>query len=250
VLLLLGNRKGAKQATMASTTSASPQQQQQQDPEKVAMLVSMGFEFSAAATALDLCGGHLEQAANHLLMGGGQMSEDDTGATVGAAASTTAVSSHPRGGENNHAVLLVSAPISQYSVDNGRSACTCIALYAAQEFLKQQQRRQLTTCIKKLTAEFLQNAILQGVAIYNAMRNVDPTVEHKSAEEVLQTASTTAAPSATPNPFASLCMPDTIQQGMLSRSADDHPQSLYGLLAASQDATEWTCVLVTKTPGE
>jgi hypothetical protein len=243
--LWLGNqRKEQRKARMASTTQ---QQQTNADPEKVAMLVAMGFESRGAAAALDLCGGHLEQAANHLLLGGGG-GEENTAPMVVPSHSTTDSGYGERGGESSN-IRLVNAPISQYSVDNGRSACTCIALYVAQEFLNQQQQQQ-KAC--RITAEFLQNAILQGVQAYNAMRSVDPTVEHKSAEEVLQKAAATGTTSTSTNPFSSLCMPDTIQQGMLSRSSDDddhHPQSLHGLLAASQDATEWTCVLITKTPG-
>jgi hypothetical protein len=220
----------------------------QQDPEKVGVLVAMGFEASSAASALSLCEGHLEQAANHLLIGGttGPSDNDNTAAASAVAfASGAGEIGGVGGGEDD--IRLVNAPISQYSVDNGRSACTCIALYAAQDFLKQHQQQASI-----VTAEFLQNAILQGVEIYNDTRSVDPTVEHKSAEEVLQTT----------RAYSSLRMPDSIQQGMLlSRNSissvasskvndDHHPQSLQGLLKASQDATEWTCVLITKTPGE
>lgn len=218
--------------------------------EKISMLVAMGFEESAAASALDRCGGHLEQAANHLLGGGGG-SSDASGAPPAAAAAppsshatATATSSGGGGGgggggssslsSQDDAVVMVNAPISQYSVDNGRSACTCIALSAAQDFLSRIRTSSSASSI--VTSEFLQTAILQGVEKYNAMRLVDPTVEHKSAEEVLQSGA-----------FPSLST-GTIQQGMLSRTSSEHPQSLQGLLATSQDPNEWTCVLITKTP--
>ena len=185
-----------------------------QQEEALGMLTAMGFPDDQARAALRECGGNLENAANLLLSGGG-----------GSAAGTTTSSS------NDTNTAMIHGALHQYNVDNGKSACTCIALTAAEQFLKQQQQQQ-----PAVDAKFLQNAVLQGVEKYNAlMAGGSSSTEHLSAEEVLQTGA-----------FPSLQLDaGGVMQGMLSPR--NGPLSLQALLSASQ-MSQWTCVLIIKPP--
>jgi hypothetical protein len=91
--------------------------------DAIQMITAMGFDVAQAQQALQASNGNVEHAVNFLLMGGGGTSESASSGGGGAASD---------GGVSK---LIVGA-ISQYSVDNGRSACTCIALTAATKFLR------------------------------------------------------------------------------------------------------------------
>ncbi len=148
--------------------------------EDVAQLTSMGFPEKDARNALLGTGGNLEMAINGLLsgnnFGGGGRAADDPFA-----------SSHDGTSSNNDANSLVRGSTSQYTYgSDGRSACTCIALTAADLVAN-----ATTADGSVLTTEFLDRAIQQGVARYTILRSAlassgSSSVEHLSADEVLQ----------------------------------------------------------------
>ena len=209
-----------------------------QDEKAQSMLVSMGFAADQAAAALRECGGNLEHAANLLLSGNAPAAAAAAAANTASAATSTPI--------------MIHGALHQYNVDNGKSACTCIALTAAQLFL--QQAAVGTTAVD---ATFLQNAVLQGVETYHAVMRwhdntnnnnnntnngttvvaaAPPPGEHLSAEEVLQTGT-----------FPSLQLDAAgVVQGLLS--PPHGPLSLHVLLSASQLPSTWTAVLIIKPP--
>ncbi|CAB9503769.1 expressed unknown protein [Seminavis robusta] len=196
--------------------------------QNVSMLMEMGFESSRAEEALRVCDGNMERAVEFLFSGG----------TSGGAA--TMASSTGGGGVGSSEDVVAS--LSQYSVDNGRSACTCIALTAARNFLQNPSAA--------IQAQFLVDAIQQGVSNYQQLCNNNSSggVEHKSAEEVLQA----AASSTNTNPFAQLKMTaGGIRQGILSNTNTRSDMGLYTLLSACRQeapSDAWLAVLITKTP--
>jgi len=178
--------------------------------EAISQLTAMGFEADQVEEALTVTNGNMDQAVNFLLGGG-----------------TTAAAAVPS--ESS----LVLCDTSQYSVENGRSACTCIALMGAALFLASQE--------KTVTKELLQNMIQQGVAAYQRLPS-SGEVEHLSAEEVLQQDIV--------EEFKSFSLLEGgVRQGILSGQAD-HPLGLRALLQACQtdNNNQWMAVLITKPP--
>jgi hypothetical protein len=189
----------------------------------IQMITAMGFDAAQAQQALQASNGNVEHAVNFLLMGGGTSDSASSGATASAAT-------------DGGASKLVVGAISQYSVDHGRSACTCIALTAATKFLQNPSE-------DNLTADSLQSMIIQGVKHYEQLSNNTPSssVEHLSAEEVLQQ----AAPQ-----FPLQMLPGGIRQGILSPDPH-HPLGLSNLLHTirqEQPPSKWMALLMTKTP--
>jgi len=154
------------------------------------MLIALGFSQSQANEALDTCNGNVEAAANYLL-------------------SNNSVA------EDKGEIQTLHAPLSQYSVDSGRSACTCMALYAAQEYLQN----------PIMTAERIEECIRQGSKIY---RTLQTTVEHTAVDDVISA-------------FPSLQIRST-HQDMLHR---DRNMGLMGVLSRIQGPA---CCIVTKPP--
>ena len=191
--------------------------------EAMSQLIAMGFDANQARESLNAHNGNLEFAVNHLLMGaGGGYSNHDPPVSY--------VQFHSSSSGDNASTVV--GPISQYSIDNGRSACTCIALTAASMFF--------TTL--DVTPDLLHNMILQGIQTYEQISNHDATVEHLSAEEVLQSHSSLF-------PLKSL----GVRQGMLTNDdQSNHPLSLLVLLQSIEkerpDHDSWLVVLMTKTP--
>jgi UBA/TS-N domain len=200
------------------------------DANNISMLMEMGFDAAKAKEALGVCDGNVERAIEFLISGG-----------RADAPSSSSISSTLSGPHQD-----IVAALSQYSMDDGRSACTCIALNAAQNFL-------LNPSPTTLQPEFMEVAIHQGISIYNELQqsvlSVSNGVEHMSAEDVLK-----AASSAGTNPFANIQLTSGgIRQGILSKSnSADNEMGLYALLTAChrdeppKDA--WLAVLITKTP--
>ena len=190
----------------------------------IAQLVGMGFPSDQARQALEVSGGDVEAAVNYIF--GGGSSSIHSSAMVDAAEPppcATSASAMTDGG-------MVRCQRSQYSVDNGRSACTCIALAAASKFLLSHN----------ITTEFLEEMITQGVSIYHRLSASSP-VEHMSVEEILQQEISSEF-----FPLSSI----GIWQGVLS---DDlhHPMGLRALMhviRAEQPRDQWMIVVVTKTP--
>jgi hypothetical protein len=185
------------------------------------MLVGMGFDPEAASQALGECGGNLEQAANLLLTGGGGSST--------AIYNNSNDGAGPGGVRDSTEVRMIHCPLSQYSMANGRSACTCIALTAAERFLRQAAQGDCT-----VTPAFLQEAIVSGVQTYSNLNSAQSqSMEHMAAEDVLRTGA-----------FGLALDGGTVQQGMLTVEG----LNLRALLPAGQSPTNWTCALVTKPP--
>lgn len=174
--------------------------------DSAANLIAMGFEADKVEQALTICAGNTERAVE-LLLGGGPL-------VVDPGASTMA---------NPGATSFIQADISQYSVDSGRSACTCIALTGATMHLREPE----------VSREMLRNMVLQGVSAYQQMSRA---VEHMSAEEVLNQQS----------PHFPLQILGGVRQGILSNDTD-HPMGLKLLLQACQGEGAQV-VLITKTP--
>jgi hypothetical protein len=189
--------------------------------DAVAMLTAMGFEASQATEALTICGGNIEQAANYLLTGG---------------VASQGNSKNAPGAESDHSSSesrMVHSTMSQYTVVQGKSACTCMSLVAAENFL------QNTDPVQAVCPEFLQDIVTSGVAAYQRLQSssAGSSVEHLSAEEVLAAKA-----------FPALSLQGGIRQGILSHDDANNPQGLLPQLTDCRSATGWTCVLITKTP--
>ena len=175
--------------------------------DTVLAITAMGFEPGQVQRALELSQGNQERAVDLLLSGdliAGETSAEET----------------------TRSAELIQTDISQYSVEHGRSACTCIALTGAAMLLDQAQNQQISP-------EFLKTMITQGVVTYE---NLNRAVEHMSAEEVLQQQS----------PNLPLEIMGGVRQGFLSLD-EDHPLGLKVLLRACQSEGA-KVVLITKTP--
>jgi hypothetical protein len=195
--------------------------------DAVAMLTAMGFEASQATEALIVCGGNIEQAANYLLTGG--------------VVSQGSSNNNARGAESDHSSSqqqsrMVHSSTSQYTVNQGKSACTCMSLVAAEKFL---QNSNTADPVQAVCSELLQDIVTSGVVAYQRLQSssAGSSVEHLSAEEVLAAGS-----------FPSLSLQGGIRQGILSHDDANNPQGLVQQLTDCRSATGWTCVLITKTP--
>ena len=208
--------------------------------EKTAKLVSMGFQKSSSQRAIMESGGNLEVAVNSLLSLG---TVDDTQCEEKQRAVPDS-SGHARG---RGIETTIQCELSQYNVPDGRSACTCIALNAAQDFLLSVSTISTSSlsssakskCIiqEKFSPEFLQNMILSGVSVYNQVKSSHEGLEHLSAEEVLNTVS-----------FPSLVLKGSIRQGVLSRNDDLGLMSQLRACREEGDCMKWTAVIISKTP--
>lgn len=174
--------------------------------DAAANLIAMGFDPETVQRALSACGGNAERAVELLL----------SGAPIEEAAAAPSESS------------LIQADISQYSVNDGRSACTCIALTGATLYL--QDGASTTT----LTADLLRNMVTKGVDTYQGIVKASAGVEHMSAEEVLQQNS----------PDLPLQIIGAVRQGITSRDIN-HPMGMKALLQGCEGAK---VVVITKTP--
>lgn len=174
----------------------------------ISQLAAMGFDPQQARIALEQSGENLEAAANLLL----------SGQVLGTSSETS-----PLGD-----VSMINAPLSQFDLPGGKSACTCIALSIAQSFLSNPDQ--------SIEASLLQQGIIDGNKKYNAVvETLNTNVEHMSAEEVLQTGT------------FPLEIIGGVHQGMLSRDQKS-PLGLEQQLGACQQANEWTVVIITKSP--
>jgi hypothetical protein len=193
--------------------------------DAVAMLTAMGFEASQATEALKICGGNIEQAANYLLTGGvvSQGNNNARGAASDHSSSETQI-------------RMVHSSMSQYTVNQGKSACTCISLVTAEKFLENSNTKDP---VQAVSSELLKDIITSGVAAYQRLQSssAGSSVEHLSAEEVLEAGA-----------FPALSLQGGIRQGILSHDDANNPQGLLQQLTDCRSATGWTCVLITKTP--
>jgi UBA/TS-N domain len=175
------------------------------DVAKVATLTAMGFGEDEALRALQQSSGNLEYAANLLLMGGGAADAADVGGSGTSSSSLAAghYNDRPPGEEleaEEKENVVILAAVSQYDLPAGRSACTCIALAAADSMLLLQEQGDHTstsTGCSYWSTESLTACLYRGHEIYlhyqqqqqqqqqNGSSVVTTTTEHTSAEELL-----------------------------------------------------------------
>ena len=196
--------------------------------------MEMGFDSSQAQEALTVCNGDMERAVGYLFAEPSSSSDPPAFATASISSSNS---------QQQHHYQDVVASISQYSLDQGRSACTCIALTAAHKFLT-------SSTVSAVTPHWLESSITEGVATYQKLQNQSSSVEHMSAEEVLGLAATFSSQEAPC--FSKLQLtPGGIRQGILSNTPSNSEMGLFPLLTAChQEAPrdKWLAVLITKTP--
>lgn len=188
------------------------------------MLSAMGFDRSAAETALTVCNGNVEAAANFLLSGG----------TDDPSSSSPFIQHQSISDEPPSAGTMIVASSSQYSFDNGRSACTCMALQMAKTFLT--QITAVGDALQVVRPEFMDQSLPQGVQVYESIAK-NSSDEHLSAEQAL--------------PYFlkenDMQQEGGIVNGLLSNDTS-HPLGLSQLLRQNQQQSRWCCIIITKTP--
>jgi hypothetical protein len=212
------------------------------------LVVGMGFDEDRAREALRIENGDVERAV-HLILSGNDptqtSSRSERNPVLWAARSAQNWAQHDDDENVDDNVVL--GQFHQHSIgqQEGRSACTCIAMTAAKYFLDK-------TFLKddgKVTQCFLSQAVARGIEHYQQIHNSDSSVEHMSAEEVLrQDAASTKL-------FAGLHLTGAgVRQGFLSEDAN-HPMGLGASLTdilkdhtLKRGAGRYVCVLITKTP--
>jgi hypothetical protein len=221
--------------------------------DALSQLISMGFDSHASSDALQLTAGNMEQAVNYLLSDPTSNSSSLPNETPSSSSSSSTHQTPPNAASNS---ILRQGTIHQYNVENGKSACTCMALWGAQTFLQQILSNTNTddpSTISFINAEFLDDMVRNGSQLYSQYSRMrrqqhqpydNDTVEHTSVEELLLPSS---------NLFPYLQMNGSCaRQGLLQgdeEAMSHHPLGLYHMLTScQQDTTEWTCVLLTKPP--
>jgi hypothetical protein len=186
----------------------------------------MGFEESAARVALHETAGSVEQAIHALLQG------STTSASTSSFA-PTAVAIIPHGKvDDSSSICTFYGNTSQYQVENGKSACTFMALSAARSFMQHPPLHN-TADIK---ATFLDEMVFHGNILYQQwmqQQALSQTSQHTSPEEALQSGY-----------FDDLCLREGgIRQGTLWPQHNWH-----ALLTECQSSADWVCVVITKPP--
>lgn len=194
--------------------------------EALAVMLSMGFPGKEANDALCSNNGNLENAINSLLS-----PELDLVST-----STTSQDE-----VKDDKSLTIHCEISQFSLPNGVSACTCIALTNAVMALTELDKKNnnFEDCKKIVTTDFIKDSILAGARNYESRPETNEGVEHMSAEEVLQYL---------PQYSKYLKLIGEVKQGVLGSD-----MSLGVTLNACMsddklNSSKWSAIAVTKTP--
>ncbi|KAL7522471.1 hypothetical protein ACHAWX_007164 [Stephanocyclus meneghinianus] len=197
--------------------------------ERVATLISMGFDQSLSLAALNRFNGNLDRAIDFLLRGGGDTINNNY---AGGDVSTTSI---------------IHSEISQYSDPTGRSACTSIALTMACGALSRLRRTgNVDVSLENaIDYSFLCEAINDGILTYAELqRKSNSGVEHVSVEEFLQISSPLQK-------FQCLkLLPNSPRQGILTFSTDN-PMGFESILSQCQtDGTtqDYVAVVITKPP--
>lgn len=198
--------------------------------EKVLMLSSMGFDEAKAKQALSHCNGNIDLAVDIILSG-----------QLSTATTATSISQQPGRTSNNDTVDIVQTDVSQYSFENGRSACTCIALHTAStvlQKLKNNIEKSTENPKEWITPGFLQSLLISGVDLYN---KADSSVEHRSPDEVLSSSVLSSA-------LRVKLLTGGVRQGILT--AGDGPLGLKESINECRASinNEWMAVVITKTP--
>jgi len=220
---------------------------EEEKEEGLVQLVRMGFPEPEARQAIrNTGGGNLEMALNYLL---------GSGETPGVVRGNT----------------------SQYAVPEGRSACTCIALTAAEMVCRGgniNSDGESNSSKDIISTHLLDFSITEGVSRYRKLRLLLPSssIEHLSADEVLQGGERATDSTGRLFDIRVNVVGGGVRQGVLSRDMN-HPLGLKSVLEALvRDVREqWQqrrgggrgsdvemvsnsgddamiCILVTKTP--
>lgn len=202
--------------------------------DALATLTAMGFNEAKAVSALQVTAGNVEQAANYLLTGGDGSSDGTHGTDITNSSGTTAAMIG--GTSASVGQVVVQGTTSQYCVQSGRSACTCMALTAATAFLAKVAENPDF----HVDAAFLDYSMVRaGSEMYRQWMQQTTgrgaMVEHASADDALQAGL-----------FPQLQL-NGIRQGMLSDDPN-HPLGVPAMLSECLSPTHWTCVIMTKTP--
>ena len=192
--------------------------------EKVRSLQDMGFlDEQLVHVALRQANGDLTQAIDLMV----------TGRVSSVAVADNDVTSFSSPGRTIH------CDVSQYTVENGRSACTCIALTAAS--------RLLEICRKsgdnelQFSEQVIADTITYGVQQYSQIAAMTP-VEHLSPQEVLDLS---------PN----ILLPDVkavgaVKNGILTKDASAFTSFLENecRLDSKNDPSKYLAVVLVKPP--
>lgn len=174
-------------------------------------LLAMGFPEETAKAALEAHGNDLARSLDALL------------------------SSEPASTQSS-SPEVVQASISQYDVENGRSACTCICLEASVSILEQMAKGLWTG-----SPDDVANIVSIGVVMYEAVAGAGTlTTEHTSVSEILPVVTR----------YNDLLEPATAKvyhQGVLG-SDMSIAAVLEGIRRERQGNTRPTAVIITKPP--
>ena len=229
----------------------------------IAMLMSMGFDLTQSQHALSENGGNLERSIDYLLSGGG----GSVGGTISTDNNVGNAGNDSR--DNSGTTTIVQSFVSQYSDPLGRSACTCIALTMAQNFLKshtndmnkESAAEQRAHNVQEIIdSAFLDKSIYEGIQNYAMLGGGCTNTnsgDHSSVDELLSKDSAATSPL-----FLSMqVLENSPRQGILdshSSSVDLHnnPMGLSALLGQCQGgvssshalSTPYIAAVITKPP--
>lgn len=200
--------------------------------DKVALMVSMGFDQNTSAKALALTDGNVDHAVDRILSG----QVDTAAATTDSGNSTGA----PQNLTHVVPTKVVTTDTSQYSIPNGRSACTAFALHTVSKVLPRLENENIENVV---TSDELNTLLFAGVSLYNTLQSqMTSNVEHSSAEELL------------------LLLPDQaglrliggVRQGILTGGPrEGGPMGFKAILESCRsecDRSKWMGAVITKSP--
>jgi hypothetical protein len=229
------------------------------ETEKISTLKCMGFNEVQARQALSMCNGNVDLAVDRLVSG---MVPSISSSNI----SSSNISSNNANYDDpvarlssssiKYPVSMIQAPISQYSLPDGRSACTCIALETASSLLHHLKINTAADIRQLLTANRLQSMLLAGSDFYNSLKRTgcgssDDDVQHLSPEEVLSFLHENEELNLLKLGNVRL-MDGGVRQGILtSGGMGDGPLGLKAVIQgcqSNQEQGQWICVVMTKTP--
>jgi len=213
------------------------------ESEEFHTIISMGFPEGAAREALHKHSGNLDRALDSLLSpqpyGSNDFNADESGVNEGSEGTDQKYTEY-------NGFTIVSTDISQFTLANGRSACTCIALSGARSGLQSLSKKKTSSSPTQevFTTEFIQNALFSGIGIYENKLSVVNDVEHMSVEEVIRDF---------PQFSSELHQVEHVRQGILSSPGVNGDNGLQSTLLACRESreakiNEWMAVVMTKTP--
>lgn len=200
--------------------------------DSVKTLIAMGFSESIARTELDKHGGNLDHTIDSLLLQSSSITLNED--------------LSQNGNDFRNGCHTVGSDMSQFTFNNGRSACTCIAITGATLGLKElTQKASHVNSLKDIFNEvFINKALFSGVEMYSNKTNSNDGVEHMSVEETLQDI---------PQYCSDVQLIGGVHQGILSRDVRARDTSIQSILTSCRlepnaNKSKWMAVIMTKTP--